>query len=209
MPNNPDLLAIIDLSTGKTELTGNRDMIYANITDSHARNQALLQLAVARADHAATETRIAHQISTLRADQLRLLASACDQLRARLNAYIARRDAREAEEQAEEQARIAAMLQALPDPDNPGTADDLVAAPGAALQPHPPVNEQHNDPSLSDTSPGDPTGPGHPSPRDAATGVLPKELDIPIGPSTDPELDPRDLAHPQQPQQQPTSVSLW
>jgi hypothetical protein len=142
------------------------------------------------------------------------LTNTCEAISTRLDAFITRQEQeREAKAREDEAARTEAYLQSLPDADAPGTPpgqssdDDLIQAPGANLQPQPPINEEKNDPlGMGDTSSGDP------SPRDAATGVLPKELDIPLGGASEPVDDPAALENPQLSEtkyRNPAEVSLW
>jgi hypothetical protein len=213
MPDNPTpQFNLVNASTGQVIFTGPLDLFLQAIPETHARidqEQRLHALAdqlsnlTSRLDQ--REARLTQREADL-AHAVTVFNDACDQI---VGAF----EARQAEQEYDrEQARIAAQLAALPDPDDPAAiasmGDDLVQAPGAGLQPHPPVNEEHNDPlhSMGDTDPGDL------SPRDAATGVLPRGLDIPTGPSSDPEL-PENLTNPELAHQSkyrnPPSTSMW
>jgi hypothetical protein len=169
---------------GKEIMSGPMSLIMERIPDSVARNKALdemLQTAVQAVE--AEERQEQARLSTVK-----MISDVTAHLSARMDAYIARREAQrkadEEEAEREEQQQIQQMLDALPDPDDPN---------------------QFPDPLLTQ----DPLMPS-PTEQDADFPVsgapMANVQDPTLG--SDPTYDPAELAHPQKQPQQPIAISL-
>jgi hypothetical protein len=191
MPDNsPATFSIIDNSTGKALLTGNRQMVLENITDSTERNKAITRLEAVQERAARAEAAIAQSRQALMADRVAHLGAQCDAIARRVEAEEQRRADRKRRDEQEMQARAAEYINRLPDPEQ----GELSAV---ADNPQPGSSELVTHPAVSHLG----------KPDDGPTGSLPRELDPP-------DLDqpePEHLAQPpKSPQQsQPTSISLW
>jgi hypothetical protein len=169
----------------------------ATLPDTHARREAL-----ARADALMTRIEDAeHEQNLTRAAQVAMFADGIASLSRRLDAFEhrraeqARRDAEE--EEREEQERIAAVLDELPDPDNP--------------DPFAPSGDLH---ALPASEPEDKLQLAAIEGDDEYPGDLPPSLlkDAPPDPGDNPIEDPDELGHsawpPKNVQAQPIAVSL-
>jgi hypothetical protein len=162
MSDPNELFAIVPCSHGHVPedaiVTGNLSQITEYIPQSVARDEREAQLADAERD--AEETERFHDEVRQRAAHI--LADGITRLNERLDAFEAKRQAQadqlQREKEEAEAARIAAELAALPDPDNYTMGDD-----GDFQAVHDPVDTEKHDPEHR---------------NEAATGLMPKELDI-------------------------------
>jgi hypothetical protein len=169
---------------GKEIMSGPMDAIMERLPDTKARNAALDQMLQNAVGAVEAEERQEQAVRST----VQMLADAAARLTQRLDAYVARRDARrkadEEEAEREEQLQIEAMLDALPDPDDPNQYPDplLMADP------------QMPSPTEQDEELSYPSVP------------LSSAQEFPVG--TDPVYDPAELAHPQKQPARPISISL-
>jgi hypothetical protein len=191
MPNPDELFAIVPCSHGHVPedaiITGNLSQVTEYIPQSVAREEAEQRLAQAKEEAAATE-RIQAEA---RACAAQMLADSVARLNERVDAFVERKQEREREDaarEAEAEAKaVEAMLDALPDPDDP----DAMGDDGELQAVHePPDPEKHN--------------PEHRN--EAATGSMPPELDagappeagqyVPTTPPESPYRDPASIGGP-------------
>jgi hypothetical protein len=166
--------------------------VIQNISDSHARNQALTKFARAEQAIATARRDLEKREATLTSRQVENFAAQCDALTSRLDALEQRRADRKRRDQEEMEARATEYIADLPDPEQGELSQGDDIQPGSSeLVAHPPVDDAHL--GITDT--------------DGATGSLPRQLDPPDLDKPEPEHLAQPPKSPQHPQ--PTSISLW
>ena len=194
--------------SGDVIMTGSMNAIMERLPDTSARNDALSTML----DTAVKQVEAEEKLEDARACAAQILADGITRLTSRLDAFEVRREEQqrldEQEAEREQQRRVQAMLDALPDPDDPDLGDPTGIIPptratGAELESDDGDLEIKHavDPELY--GPADDEGPSD-LPRE-----LEKDVPPPSGSYTDPKPDP--LGGPENPKQvtQPISASLW
>jgi hypothetical protein len=170
MPDDPELFSIVPV-VGKAPsdaiCTGPMSEVTTYIGQSIARIAEEERLAQAQRDAEETER---HQQET-RAHNAQMFVNGIAHLATRLDQFEARKKAHEEqlqrEAQAAENARIEALLDALPDPDNPDVETalkDATHAPTGELHSVAPVDKEHLDPESEASG-------------DTITGLTPPDLE--------------------------------
>ena len=191
--------------SGDVIMTGSMNAIMERLPDTSA--DALSTML----DTAVKQVEAEEKLEDARACAAQILADGITRLTSRLDAFEVRREEQqrldEQEAEREQQRRVQAMLDALPDPDDPDLGDPTGIIPptrdptGAELE--------SDDGDLEIKHARDPD----PGSDDEGPGDLPRQLERDTPPSsgsfTDPKPDP--LGGPEDPKQiqQPVSASLW
>ena len=195
--------------SGDVIMTGSMNAIMERLPDTSARNDALSTML----DTAVKQVEAEEKLEDARACAAQILADGITRLTSRLDAFEVRREEQqrldEQEAEREQQRRVQAMLDALPDPDDPDLGDPTGIIPptratGAELE------SDDGDLEIKHAKDPERYGPGS---DDEGPGDLPRQLERdtppPSGSFTDPKPDP--LGGPEDPKQiqQPVSASLW
>ena len=195
--------------TGDVIMTGSMSAIMERLPDTSARNDALSTML----DTAVKQVEAEEKLEDARACAAQILSDGITRLATRLDAFEVRREEQqrldEQEAEREQQRRVQAMLDALPDPDDPDLGDPTGIIPptratGAELE------SDDGDLEIKHAKDPERYGPGS---DDEGPGDLPRELEKgtppPFGSYTDPKPDPP--GGPGDPKQvtQPISSSLW
>jgi hypothetical protein len=175
MPGPDERFAIVPIPPGPSSdvplsdaiVVGNLSEVFEYIGQTPAREAAENNLAEAQAHAAKVE-----QLQAMaRSCNILAFADSINHLNSRLDAFVARRDARvrrDAEEaEREEAARIQAMLDSLTDPDDPAPLQSVDHHPTGDLHDLPPKQEPQSQADGTDN-----------------VGDLPAELSDPLEPDT-------------------------
>jgi hypothetical protein len=178
---------------GQEIMNGPMSLIMERLPDTHARNDALDSMLKIACDAVEAEQRA----DEARASVARSLRDGITRLRARLDSFekaraISQRRA-EAEQQRRDRQRVQAMLDQLPDPDDP----ELYS-----------LDRKEREASPADQ---DPEGSIIPTPEDpTGASIDPDDVGLEGVTATRPVTDPQDLGYPPAQKQvpQPVSISL-
>jgi hypothetical protein len=180
--------------TGEVIMTGSLDALMERLPDTHARNDALESMLKIACDAVEAE----EKLEDARACATKILHDGITRLSARMDAFEKRRaismKRAHAEAQRSDQQRVQAMLDALPDPDDP--------EPHSFDRKEREATPADQDPEGIIPAPEDPTG----------ASIDPDDVGLEGVTATRPVTDPLDLAHPPAPNTkqvpQPVSISL-
>ena len=194
--------------SGDVIMTGSMNAIMERLPDTSA--DALSTML----DTAVKQVEAEEKLEDARACAAQILADGITRLTSRLDAFEVRREEQqrldEQEAEREQQRRVQAMLDALPDPDDPDLDDRTGIIPPAQDPTGAELESDDGDLEIKHAKDTERYGPGS---DDEGPGDLPRELEKdvppPSGSYTDPKPDP--LGGPEDPKQvtQPISASLW
>ena len=204
--SDPEQFAIVPVegnSPPEAIVVGPMSEVTSYIGQSIARIEEEQRLAESQAEAA----EVAQHQSEIRAHAAQILTDGMARLSARLDAFVASKQARADQQQrdaeAAEIARVEAMLETLPDPDTPDAPvlRDSSHAPSGDLHSIAPVDREPLDPE-NEPDPDDPEN----TRAEAVTGAMPKELDkgappeageyTPTSPPPSPYRDPTVIGGP-------------
>ena len=196
--------------SGDVIMTGSMNAIMERLPDTSARNDALSTML----DTAVKQVEAEEKLEDARACAAQILADGITRLTSRLDAFEVRREEQqrldEEEAEREQQRRVQAMLDALPDPDDPDLGDPTGIIPPTRDPTGAELESDDGDLEIKHAKDPERYGPGS---DDEGPGDLPRELekDVPplSGSYTEPKPDPLGGPKDLKEIEQPISASLW